>query len=95
MHLCQCVSITRNSAVQVYEYASLLDDGGSGATGGAHYPVLDLPFRSKLAAVAWCVATACSHWLALSCHTVSTRRHLPIAEKVHMLCRTGVACFDL
>ena len=37
---------------QVYEYASLLEDGG-GAAGGAHYPVLDLPFRSKLAAVAW------------------------------------------
>ena len=35
---------------QVYEFASLLEDGGSG---GAHYPVLDLPFRAKLAAVTW------------------------------------------
>jgi hypothetical protein len=38
----------------VFEFASLLEDGGGGgATGGAHYPVLDLPFRSKLAAVTW------------------------------------------
>jgi hypothetical protein len=35
---------------QVYEFASLLEDGGGG---GAHYPVLDLPFRTKLAAVTW------------------------------------------
>lgn len=38
---------------QVYEYASMLEDGGPAAAGGAHYPVLDLPFRSKLAAVTW------------------------------------------
>jgi hypothetical protein len=37
-------------SLQVYEFASLLEDGGGG---GAHYPVLDLPFRSKLAAVTW------------------------------------------
>ena len=36
--------------LQVYEFASLLEGGGGG---GAHYPVLDLPFRAKLAAVTW------------------------------------------
>lgn len=36
---------------QVYEYASLLEDGGN--AGGSHYPVLDLPFRAKLSCVAW------------------------------------------
>jgi len=35
----------------VYEYASLLEGGPP--PGGAHYPVLDLPFRAKLSCVAW------------------------------------------
>jgi protein suppressor of PHYA-105 1 len=37
--------------VKVYEYASLLE--GDAPPGGAHYPVLDLPFRAKLSCVAW------------------------------------------
>lgn len=41
--------------VKVYEYASLLEEASSGGqiSGGAHYPVLDLPFRSRLSCITW------------------------------------------
>jgi WD40 repeat protein len=41
--------------IRVYEYASVVGDGGVGPGGmsGVHYPVLDLTSRSRLSSVVW------------------------------------------
>lgn len=75
------------AATQVYEYASLLEDGG-GAAGGAHYPVLDLPFRSKLAAVTWNTYLK-SHVLAADYAGIATLVDASAGVEVQSSCQQG------